>query len=313
MLAVPSNASLTHRDSRERDLRRRTSYPELSPNEVRVSACRLPAMAEPRKCLPLACESQRGPGGEPGTPRTLPILPAHARGTPRASSSPSRSFGHCPKTGLQAGKRPSYGQGPSVSPCARCAGTACWSTKSVTDGFVADSVRWQISTLCPYWYCAAAACGPAKTPAATAAPSTASNAADASRPLSRRRWGLDVAWSAGSAACSTGNARTRAASSGSTSTSSGLIGSNPSSLSPSLMLYPLGLTPFADCNDSRGFPHKAFAVVANIFERSLRLTSLAASRTPSASAVPSPRVRLRQPPVELETPAGTWSVGGVAP
>jgi hypothetical protein len=44
----------------------------------------------------------------------------------------------------------SYGQGPSVSPCARWAGTACWSTMIVTDGFVADSVRWQITTLCPY-------------------------------------------------------------------------------------------------------------------------------------------------------------------
>src|SRR2546430_17197354 len=79
----------------------------------------------------------------------------------------------------------------------------------VTDGFVADPVRWQITTLCPYWYCAEAAFGPAKMPAATAAPRIAVTAADASKPGSRRPWCLDVAWSADGAVCWTGNARMR--------------------------------------------------------------------------------------------------------
>lgn len=59
-----------------------------------------------------------------------------------------------------------------------------------------------------------------------------------SRLLSCRPRRLDVPWSADVAACSPGDALTRAANSGSTSTSSGLTGSNPSGLSPLLIPHP---------------------------------------------------------------------------
>jgi hypothetical protein len=45
-----------------------------------------------------------------------------------------------------------YGQGPSVSPWARCAGTARSETAIVTNGFVSDPVLWQIVTFNGYWY-----------------------------------------------------------------------------------------------------------------------------------------------------------------
>ena len=46
-----------------------------------------------------------------------------------------------------------------MSPCARCAGTACSETAIVTNGFVADRVWWQIVTFNGYWYCRLVAAG----------------------------------------------------------------------------------------------------------------------------------------------------------
>jgi hypothetical protein len=64
---------LTHRYARVlppgSSIGRLLSQPK--PNEARVSACRLPGVAEQRECLPLACESQRGRAAS-RTPRTLP-------------------------------------------------------------------------------------------------------------------------------------------------------------------------------------------------------------------------------------------------
>jgi hypothetical protein len=53
----------------------------------------------------------------------------------------------------------------------------------VTDGFVADPVRWQISTFFSYWYCAAGGVPPEKLNAAK--PPRPTTSADASRPLRR--------------------------------------------------------------------------------------------------------------------------------
>jgi hypothetical protein len=120
-----------------------------------------------------------------------------------------------------------HGHGPTVSPCARCAGTAFRETVIVTDGFVAECVRWQMTTFFSYSYCAAADGTPPKRPDAAKAPTTATRPVAATRSLSRRRRG-DALACANDVAVSPGNARTRPASSGSTRTSSGLIGSAPS-------------------------------------------------------------------------------------
>jgi hypothetical protein len=137
-----------------------------------------------------------------------------------------------------------HGQAPMVSPCARCAGTAFRETVIVTNGFVAECVWWQITTFSGYSYCAAADGVPADRPDAARTPRMATTAAGASRPLNRRPRSLDVACNA--------DARTRAASSGSTRTSSGLTGSNPSALFPLLTPHPLRNRVAADCNEATG-------------------------------------------------------------
>jgi hypothetical protein len=53
--------------------------------------------------------------------------------------------------GVECDRLP-YGQGPIVSPCAKCAGSACASTVIVTNGFVAEWVWWQIVTRPAYPY-----------------------------------------------------------------------------------------------------------------------------------------------------------------
>ena len=55
------------------------------------------------------------------------------------------------------------GHGPSVSPCARCAGTADWLTVIVCWGFFVDPVRWQIVCLPYCWDDAEGAFSPGPT------------------------------------------------------------------------------------------------------------------------------------------------------
>ena len=43
-------------------------------------------------------------------------------------------------------------QGPAVSPCLRCAGSACCEIEIVTVGWDFDPVWWQTVVLLPYWY-----------------------------------------------------------------------------------------------------------------------------------------------------------------
>jgi hypothetical protein len=67
-----------------------------------------------------------------GTSRTPSSL--FAPTDPSSSRRAPGGVGHSPDRPMP------YRQGPSVSPCARCAGTACSETAMVTNGFVSDPV-----------------------------------------------------------------------------------------------------------------------------------------------------------------------------
>src|SRR5262245_77848 len=71
-------------------------------------------------------------------------------------------------------------QGPIVSPCLRCAGTACCDTVIVTNGFFAEWVWWQIVTFPDgYWASVGEVCENETSPAAYPVAASDANAAAA--------------------------------------------------------------------------------------------------------------------------------------